>query len=60
MYYSVVNYEGGMVTAKQDAEDYSDALSLANETPHSSVQTMDDNGWVLKLDIYSPKHPVSL
>ncbi len=56
-YYSIENYNGNTVAARRETEDYSEALSMAKETPHSSVTTLDD-GWVIKTAVYSPKHPV--
>lgn len=59
--YVVINYHDvgsrilrGPIRVRSATE----AIEKASETPHSSIEVHDPNGWVLQTLIFSPKHPI--
>ena len=60
--YVVINYhDTGSRIVRGPIRVYSanEAIEKAAETPHSSIEVHDPNGWVLLTLIFSPKHPIN-
>ena len=59
--YVVINYHdvgSRIVRGPVRVRSATEAIEKAVETPHSSIEVHDPNGWVLRTLVFSPKHPI--